>query len=71
MPTVTSRPPAPAKPSRTHRLAFDEGEALVYSHRPSREKTAKAIARIRKIMKDTPEGDVVESLKAFRDNPRG
>lgn len=71
MPTVATRQPAKAKPAKTNTFTFEEGEELVYQHRPPREKTTAAISSIRKIMKNKPSGDIVESLRAFRENPRG
>lgn len=75
MPTVTSRPPAKpkakAKPAKVHLFAFEEGQDVVIRHRPANPLTSADFDAIRKRMRENPKGDVVKSLRAFRDNRRG
>ncbi len=71
MPTVTSRPPAKAKPAKAHLIAFEEGQDVVILHRPSKPLQSADFDAIKRRIKEKPKGDVMKDLNAFRANPRG
>lgn len=53
-------------------LMSDEGQCVVYNHRPQVADSAAVIdATIHRLATDKRKGDVVKVLRAFRDNPRG
>jgi len=77
MPTATTRQVTKPKeknpaPKRQVTLTFEEGEMVIFRHRPDPEETRIALdAALQRMRRSRKKGDVVKTLREFRDNRRG